>query len=118
MTPTRPSNVMRRTISGFQLNFPVSTAHELPPGFAPEQPRHVGQRPPRRLPWDLPQLQSCHFRRSVGLPLIALHAGEDAVLPRGDASPRAGNDMVHRQLLRPRLGAAVLASVVIPLEEV
>ncbi len=58
------------------------------------------------------------LRRAVGLPLVAGHAGQHAVLPARHTALRPRYDVVDRQLLAARLGTAVLAGVVVALENV
>src|SRR6185312_7301193 len=56
--------------------------------------------------------------RAVRLPRVARDAGERAVLPGGETPLGTRNDVVDRQLFGTRPGAAVLAGVVVSLEEV
>ena len=58
------------------------------------------------------------LRRPVGLPLVAGHAGQHAVLPARHTALRTRDNVVQRQFLAARLGTAVLAGVVVPLENV
>ena len=76
------------------------------------------QRLPRRPDRLLAQLHPRLLRRPVGLPLVAGHAGQHAVLPARHTTLRPRQHVVHRQFLAARLGTAVLAGVVVPLEDV
>ena len=66
----------------------------------------------------LRQLHAGLLGRPVGLAGVAGDAGERAVLPGGLTALGAWEDVVDRQLLRARTGAAVLAGGVVALEDV
>src|SRR2546423_682823 len=89
--------------SGLQFDFPVRAAEELLPGLAPLARRHMSKRLPRRLPRNRPELHAGLLGRPVRLPLVARHAGQDAVLPRRDAPLGPGMDVLDRERLRARL---------------
>ena len=67
------------------------------------------ERLPRRPDRLLAQPHPGLLRRAVGLPLVAGHARQHAVLPARLAALRTRHDVVDRQLLAARLDAAVLA---------
>src|SRR5579862_2177735 len=104
--------------SRIELDFPVRPAEKHLPGLPPLAGRDLHQRLPGRLLRRLAEPETRLVRRPVGLPLVALHAGEDAVFPRRGASAAARGHVVDRELFRPRLEAAILASVAVTLEEV
>ena len=76
------------------------------------------ERLPRRPDRLLAQAHPRLLRRPVGLPLVAGHARQHAVLPARHTTLRTRHDVVQRQFLAARLGTAVLAGVVVPLENV
>src|SRR5882672_4229022 len=68
--------------SRIELDLPVRPAQEQVPGFAPIARRDLDQRLPGRLLRHLAEPEARLGGRAVGLSLVALHAGQDAVLPR------------------------------------
>src|SRR5262245_66695431 len=114
MTEEFYPSVMDPASSRLQLDLPVRPAEELVPGLAAIARRDLDERLPRRLPGRPAELEARLGRAPVGLDLVALHARQDAVLPRRDASAAPRDDVVDGELLRSGLDAAVLARVAVP----
>src|SRR5690349_25151159 len=82
----------------------------------PEIDLHKG--PPLR-PLRLPdQMHPGFMRRPVRLDRIALDTRANDVFPCGWSSPVTGDDMIQVQVLAIKLVTAVLAGVLVPLEDV
>src|SRR5262245_9079565 len=105
-------------LSLFQLHLPIRAAEELLPALAPDARLDARQRPPRGLPRRAPQRHPRLRWGAVRLPLVAGDARERAILPARHAAAAPRRHVVDRQLLRPRLRAAVLAREAVALEEV
>ena len=103
---------------GFELDVPIRVADDaFPRCFARDLGEKKLRRPTRcARPAQEPKTGLLH--ESISLLEIALQAGDDAVLPMGSSAPRAGNDMVDRQVLSEVLLPAELASIAISLEKI
>ena len=100
-----------------QLDVPVRLADELRPAFDPQLVSRV-ERLPRRPDRPLAQPHPGLLRRAVGLPLVARHARQHAVVPASTCHPAPAARRGRSSAPRCRAAAAVLARVVVPLEDV
>src|SRR5476651_1800277 len=101
-----------------QLDVPVSEIDEVLPrvvaGLAELEMEHG---PPFRALRLMEELQAGLARRPVALAAVAGDAGADDVFPRGFAAPVARDDVVEIEVLAVELMAAILAGVVVALED-
>lgn len=99
-----------------QFDVPVHLADELLPTW--DHPRVVEPRIPLRLDWLLAKLHSSLRRCPVRLPEVAVDAGQHAVLPRALTPTTSRHYVVHSQAIATRLLAAILANVLVSVEQV
>jgi hypothetical protein len=102
-----------------QLDVPVGEINKVSPTFVLlARKSDVDERPPL---WPLRFPNQCHvslMRKAIALSRIARNTGADDVFPRGQAAFVARQDVIEVQLLTLENLAAILAGVVVTLEDV
>src|SRR5262245_64269644 len=99
MTEEFYPSVMDPASSRLELDLPVGAAEELVPGLAAIARRDLDERLPRRLLGRPAELEARLRGTAIGLPLVALHARQDAVVPRRHASAAPRHDVVDGEFL-------------------
>src|SRR5579872_6155803 len=102
-----------------QFHVPISEIDEMLPAFVLVQTEvDLHERTPLGPFRFANQVQAHFLGRMVCLACVTRDAGADDVLPGGGAAAVAGNDMIEVQILAIERLAAVLAGVLVPLENV
>lgn len=123
--PPSPSQESRREKHHFwgdeslllQRHVPVGLADESRPGLDADLFCRINRSPlgASRAP---PQPHSRLFGGTIPLSAVAVHTGQDAILPGRFPSPCPWDDVINCELIGWELLSAVLAGVVIPFEEI
>jgi len=102
-----------------QLDVPISEVDEMLPAFLElEAEVHLDERPPSRSLWLPYEVHSGFLGGAIGLARVAFNARADNVFPRCRPSPIARNNMVKVQVFPIKNAPAILAGVLVALEDV